>query len=227
MSSGKCIYAYGVSALYHPKPDVFLQRLSLALGCNLNAFFYDIALITTADKELNINNGFKNELTIIVAVDRDFEENYFISIPINHEEEVFDVEFYPTGIISMMHIPFTQGWRFFIEDILDENSAYYGGWKAYREKMEAIRALYIPIFKKLQCEQVFLSTNAHHNWFYEIEKDFINQQISFNTILEYAKTIDQIAIFKLKEVFERSYHQEIKKLYDTNEYFKIAFLDEF
>lgn len=45
MGSGKIIEAYSLSLIYHPEPKIFLQRLSLALGYNIKACFYNSCLI--------------------------------------------------------------------------------------------------------------------------------------------------------------------------------------
>lgn len=227
MSSGKNIYAYSVSSIYHPNPEVFLGQLSKALASNLNVCFFDSTTNTNPDKKLYINNGFSEVLQINVDIDRNFEENYFIVIPVNHVEKELWIEFYPNDIISIFHIPFTNGWRFFIEDILDKSGYYYGGWDNYIKKMESVRELYIPIFKKLKCNKVFLSTEANHKWENELVfEGTYNQKTSFEDILSCAADKDNIKIFSLKSVFQGKFHGEIKNLYQEKRYFKIAFIDE-
>lgn len=228
MSSGKSIYAHSVGTIYDPKPEVFLQKLSIALAYNINVCFFD----STSDKEINdtlyIENGFNEALVVNVDIDRIFDENYFIVVPINHVEKEFWITFYPNGIISIFHIPFTNGWSFFVESILDKSGYYFGGWDNYKKGMENVRELYMPIFKKLKCNKVFLSTDANYNWENELVfEGTYNQKISFEDILNCAVDKDNLKIFSLKSVFQGKFHSEIQKLYQEKEYFKIAFLDDF
>lgn len=227
MGLGKNIEAYGISSIYHPEPEVFLQKLSIALAYNINVCFFDSRTNNDAVKKLNMNNGFNEALEINLDIDRNFEEDYFLIVTIEHEEKEFWITFYPNGIISIFHIPFTNGWHFFIEDILDKSGYYYGGWDNYIKKMESVRELYVPIFKKLKCNKVFLSTEANHKWENELVfEGTYNQKTSFEDILSCAADKDNIKIFSLKSVFQGKFHGEIKNLYQEKEYFKIAFIDE-
>lgn len=177
-------------------------------------------------QDLLIDNGFENKLEINLDIDRIFQDSYFIIVPIVHEEEEFWIDFYPNGFVSLFHIPFTNGWRFFIEIILDKTGYYFGGRGGFIKRMEEIRELYLPIFKKLQCDKIFLTTDFQSNWENELVFGDTKNNYTFDDILSAAKEKDAINVFNLEKVFAGEHDTEIKKLNDANDYYKIAFLDD-
>lgn len=228
MSEGKCFYAYGVSALYHPEPMVFLKRLSAALERNIIACFFDIQE-NTPDEVITIANGYKEALNIYLNKDRNDDNTYEVVFPVAHEEKEFNIVFYPNGTISIMHIPFSQSWKFFIEAILDKTGKYYGGRASYLAKMNEVRFLYKTLFKALECEKAFISPymSSHHWKQLFLDETINNRKIHFEQLLLEAQTKDHIKIFNLEEAFNGEHDSAISELYQQHQYDEIAFIDTF
>lgn len=228
MAEGKSFYAYSVSPLYHPEPLIFLRRLSTALERNIKACFFDIQE-NTPDEVIMIENGYKEVLTIYLNKDRNDDNTYEVEFPIAHDEKEFNIVFYPNGIITMMHIPFTQSWQFFIETILDKAGKYYGGRAAYLAKMNEVRFLYKTVFETLKCEKAFISPSisSHHWVLLFLDETSYHSKIDFNQILLEAQDKDHIRIFNLQEALNGEHDSTISEMYQKQQYHEIAFVDAF
>lgn len=224
MGSGKLVLGYGITNVYHAEPEVFLNNIATSFKVNVKGILYG------DDEEVNelfIDHSFGKTLTVNVSLFLGEDSSYDVIYPIDigYEKDLM-FSFLPNNVFSVMHIPFAETWRFLIAAILGDYDRYLKGHDNYIKTQLELRSLYWPLLAGLNCKQIFMTTNAHHNWenviLYREEYDCM---FEFEDILQAAKDADGIQLFDLLEAFGGKFDDQLKAIYD-DDVFKIGFIDK-
>ena len=234
MGIAKTMNAIGDYSFYTNDYIEFAKNLCTRFEINLEVYFVDLTSNYAANDKNDEFIDFKFSKTYKLAVSYyDYDEDkpdpkniyctyeMFIPVDLKYEKELI-LEFLPNGIFQLCFLPFSNAWRFFIEDIQGINDHYYKSHLEVDEQIQEIRNCYISILKKIDSKEVIIWTHAN----YKTEDEFL-----FNQAPNKVDTLDDIkeAIKKLDNITLYNFIDSIKQInkFDNQSDLEIAFIDKF
>ena len=219
MGIGKNIEGVGISDIYHPNPEQFIRNVSERFKVNVD-YYLD------GDKQnLQSDSSFVQSISVRSSRSEKLR-SYDIDFPIADPEKEFSFSFYPNNVFSFMHIPFVNGWGFFIADLFGD---YLGtqSKEDFQKEWQAVRSLYLPLMECLNCQQLLITTDAGYNWEWEIFfSERFGKKYSFQDLLDCVKKLDWLQILSLTEAFDFKLCDTLRKLYDEKRVYDVAFVDQ-
>lgn len=223
MGSGKTIWGVGITDIYDADPETFLANVSKTFHVNVKGILNDKNFDET---EIVLQNGYAELITINVQL-YEVEYGYEVHFPVIHKyEKTLDFSFYSNNLFSVMHLPFSAAWRFFIDEILGEGDEYLAGFDGFLKEKLDVRELYIPLLKKMNCSKMLVVSDVDYNWRNEfLYGNNYDAKYSFEDIQQAVHKLDKITLFDLKDTLNRKNNKEIQKI-AAEDIFQIAFIDE-
>lgn len=237
MGIAKTMNAIGEYHFYSSDYKQFAEIIGELLSVNIHAHFFDNV---EADKEeyADIEEEYFNlqfpETYRLRVEFFNFDEKtnlpenrycvYELKIPVELENESeLSLTFYPNGIYQLDFLPFSNYWKFFVEDLIGVNDHYYNTHDEIVSAFLNIRECYIEILGKINCSEIIIWTDAY----YQAENEFLyNQEIGKKYYLsDVKKGMEELDGIKIIP-FIAAIKQEIKITSQRKDYFDIAFLDK-
>lgn len=116
------------------------------------------------------------------------------------------LNFYQGGIIQLQFIPYESFWRFLIERITGKTRVENTTQLELIQDLINVRNLYIPIFQKLNCNQVVIWTDAY----YKTEDKITKPNLSLKQIMKFMEEVDNVQLYNFLDVLHKknsSYQQ--------------------
>lgn len=174
MGLGKLFSAVGTFSFYSKDVQQFATELGRRFGVNIGVSSWSLSDTQKEDAtrfeklELGYHDTWYME---VILHDYDWrhprpENTYYaynLDIPFNVEgEEELTLSMGPNGVFQLWHIPFSNAWCFFLEDISGENDHYFNSHEEVVERIFAIRAAYIPLLQKFGCSEALILPEANY-----------------------------------------------------------------
>ena len=238
MGIAKTMNAIGEYDFYSSDFNQFTEKLAHLFCVNIHASFFDHNYANGAepedieDKYFNFN--FSETYKLYVGIfsyneKKSFHENkycqYELTIPVQlGNENELTLTFYPNGIFQLDFLPFSNYWRFFVEDIIGVSDHFYNSHDEIVSAILKIRECYIEILKKIKCSETIIWTDAH----YKTEDKLIfnqrfNKKYNFEEVKNLMQKLDGFNLVPLMDAL----NQEIKISSKREWYLDIAFVDKF
>lgn len=238
MGIAKTMNAIGEYNFYSSDYNQFIEKLGQLFQVNIQAHFFDNGYFYGEDfNEAGFieiephlyDFHFSETFRVEVEFDKyDYRQNFpenrycnyklFIPVKLQNEKEL-TLHFYGNGIFQLDYLPFSNFWRFFIEDVFGLTSRI----EVIQPILE-IRECYIEILRKINCTEIIIWTDAH----YKSEDVFLynkrpGKKYNLNDVKKTMKELDGIHIIPFLEAIKH----EIKIISKREDYFDIAFVDNF
>lgn len=222
MGLGKIINCFGVYNFFSNDVREFARNLSAKFGVGISVMSYisdeikfSDSLHEGLDAEFEINSDsslkyrlyarfvLRDSINHSFASEDSFLLNYTLFLPGEAiGEENVQIEFYPSSVFEVWHIPYSNSWSLFLAVISEDHCHYYGSWELYRDYINEIREWLIAALKILNCSQVLYLTNGNYNF---DEKRLLIQDEFLVTNMKQLKSIiiesDGIIFFDFIEIF--------------------------
>jgi hypothetical protein len=232
----KIMMAFGEYSFYSPDYKLFTKELSSLYQVNFTVRLNDCIIDGNEIefKEEFYDYNYHDTLVLIVNQYKYDESKpmqgnhynaYELEIPVDlSNEKELTIEFLPNGIFEIRYLPFSNLWRFFIEEIKGEHDCEWYPHSIIMDNIVQIRNCYIHILDRINCEKVIVWTDGDYE---TCDQYFCSQKPGrihkLDDIISIMIKLDKFKIFN----FVDSVLQRIEIPDDNKNYMNIAFLDEF
>ena len=227
--------AVGEYDFYSPDYKGFAKTIANLFHVNLELGFFHYTMKDSYIEKENefLNFGYKDTYHLEVSYYDYNEKNpvpaiiystYQLTIPVELEhEKSLCLDFGPNNLFSLLYLPFSGNWRFFIEELNGDYDCNKNHDNIIESKLK-IRNCYISILSKINSNKVVLWTDAD----YKTEEKIIYNDIPFaknnlNDLIYNLENLDNVKIYNFLEVL----NQKISIKEYLNCCLKIAFIDDF
>jgi len=234
MGIAKTMNAVGDYSFYSPDYKQFARILGNLLKVNFNAYFFSCFSDETYDDRAPEFFDFQFNSCCALHVnayqynegEADPENTflvYEVLIPVDFEHEnELKLEFWPNGLFQLNFLPFSNYWRFFIDDLMGISDKYVRSHDEIVAPVLKIRETCLALISKLNCSEIIIWTDAR----YQTEDQLIYHQFpgKTNTIQEvkYAlQTLDRVRLYPLSVAIQ----QLIEIICHTPDCTDVAFTD--
>ena len=213
MGVSKTFNALGECTLYTADYVAFAQKIAEVFEVNVKMFF--LPYIDEEDTEYEkppelfdfgkdetytlVVNFWKIDDSALLHPDNIYVD-YELNIPYDyHVQNEMLLNFYQGGIIQLQFIPYESFWRFLIERITGKTRVENTTQLELIQDLINVRNLYIPIFHKLNCNQVVIWTDAY----YKTEDKITKPNLSLKQIMKFMEEVDNIQLYNFLDVLHK------------------------
>ncbi len=238
MGMNKSLSAVGEYDFYTADYQVFARTIANIFQVNIEAIFHDHTdnndFADKADEVFDFQYDKQASLNVYRTL-YDYKDKtglkyisyqFYLHCDYYGEELLLFFDFQPNGIFEVDITPLFFGvWQFFIEDILGWNDKYYHNLQESIETATQLRNFYIPIFQKMNCNEIILWTDAN----YTCQDELLTFQIpdrknTFADIVAKLTELDEVSLYNYVEILAQLHPNIFPKRDNCTD---IAFIDRF